>query len=96
MRIDSNLAKSIPQPAAQATGGNSDDFGKMLMDAVKEVNNSQSQAREMQNQFLAGQPGIEVHDLMIAMERASTAMQLTIQVRNKVLEAYQELSRMQV
>lgn len=33
---------------------------------------------------------------MIAMEKASTAMQLTMQVRNKMLEAYQEISRMQV
>jgi flagellar hook-basal body complex protein FliE len=39
---------------------------------------------------------VEVHDLMIAMEKASTSMQLTMSVRNKTLEAYQEISRMQI
>jgi flagellar hook-basal body complex protein FliE len=68
----------------------------MLMDALKEVNASQQNSRAMQNAFMAGQPGVEVHDLMIAMERSSTAMQLTLQVRNKMLEAYQEMVRMQI
>jgi flagellar hook-basal body complex protein FliE len=39
---------------------------------------------------------VELHELMISMERAGLAMELTLQVRNKLLEAYQEISRMQV
>lgn len=71
------------------------DFAQKLMDVLKEVNESQLQARDKQNAFMTGQP-VEIHDLMIAMERASTAMQLTMQVRNKLLEAYQEINRIQV
>ncbi|MCC6403505.1 MAG: flagellar hook-basal body complex protein FliE [Fimbriimonadaceae bacterium] len=67
----------------------------MLMDALKEVNKAQQDAKGLQNDLMANRP-VEFHDLMIAMERASTAMALTLQVRNKVLEAYQEVSRMQV
>lgn len=81
--------------AKQGVGGN-EDFGQMLMDVMKEVNQAQSESREMQNAFLTGQPGVEIHDVKMAAEKASIAMQLTIQVRNKVLEAYQEISRMQV
>lgn len=65
------------------------------MDALQEVNGMQQEARSLQNSYFAGQP-VEVHDLMIAMEKASVGMSLTLQVRNKLLEAYQEISRMQV
>lgn len=92
-----SLARALEQgtPASKPQGGN-EDFGSMLMDAMKEVNQSQNDARQLQNSYLAGQSGVEVHDVMIAMERATVALQLTMQVRNKVLEAYQELNRMQV
>ena len=76
--------------------GEGEDFAQTLMDVLKEVNDSQQNARQVGNDFMTGQPGIDYHDLMIAMERASVAMNLTIQVRNKLLEAYQEISRMQV
>ena len=96
MRI-TNLGQAIQQPLSKskAAEGNGDDFAKSLMDALKDVNQSQLDAKNLWNQFMAGQP-VEPQDLMIAMEKASTAMQLTMQVRNKVLEAYQEIARMQV
>lgn len=68
----------------------------MLMDVLKEINASQSEAKQMQNSFLTGQPDVEFHDFMIAMEKASVGMQLTLQVRNKVLEAYQEINRINI
>jgi flagellar hook-basal body complex protein FliE len=67
----------------------------MLMDAIQDVNGAQAESRQLQNDLMANRP-VEYHELMIAMERASTAMQLTMTVRNKVLEAYQEIARMQV
>lgn len=82
--------------SSRASGGGDGDFAQQLMDVMKEVNESQLESRNQQEAFLTNQPGADYHDLMIAMERASTAMQLTMQVRNKVLEAYQEISRMQV
>lgn len=96
MRIhDLGIHQSLKQTAKNAAGGNGDDFAKQLMDVLKEVNNSQQNAADMQKAFMTGQP-VEYHDLMIAMEKASTALQLTIQVRNKLLESYQEINRMQV
>ncbi len=90
-----SIANVAQPPTAQAPEQGSEDFGKMLMDAIKEVNASQNDSTKLQQSFMAGQP-VEFHDLMIAMERANTTMQLTLQVRNKLLEAYQEISRMQV
>lgn len=73
----------------------SDDFARQLMDVLREVNSAQSNAAEMQTKLTTGQP-VEIHDVMIAMEKAGIAMNLTLAVRNKVLEAYQEIMRMQV
>ena len=97
MRIDAvNPAlKALSQQAKPQIAEDKGDFGKLLMDVIKEVNSSQQNATEMQNAFMTGQ-NVELHELMISMERAGLAMELTLQVRNKLLEAYQEISRMQV
>lgn len=81
-------------PVAKPDAGDGD-FAQMLMDVLKEVNMSQQEAKGMQNALMTNQP-VELHDLKMALERASTSMQLTLQVRNKILEAYQELMRMQI
>jgi flagellar hook-basal body complex protein FliE len=81
---------------ATQSAGDKGDFAHMLMDVIKEVNDSQSKATEIQADFMTNRRPVEVQDVMLAMEKASTSMQLTMAVRNKVLEAYQELARMQV
>jgi flagellar hook-basal body complex protein FliE len=81
---------------ATQSAGNKGDFAHMLMDVMKEVNDSQSKAAGLQADFMTSRRPVEVQDVMIAMEKASTSMQLTMAVRNKLLEAFQELSRMQV
>lgn len=96
MRIQPNVASPASiKPATPNPTQESGDFGQMLMDVLREVNESQTQARAAQNALLTGQP-VETHDVLIAMEKGSIAMQLTLQVRNKLLEAYQEISRMQI
>lgn len=95
MRIDhaiGSITQSIKPLPNQSEG---EDFGNMLTDALKEVNSAQNGSRDLQNRLMANQP-VDVDDLMITMEKASVAMQLTLQVRNKLMEAYQEISRMQV
>ncbi len=96
MRID-NATPNLKLNDLLAQRGTTEgkDFGEMLMDVMKEVNASQQNSREKQGALMAGQP-VDVDDLMITMEKASIAMQLTMQVRNKVLEAYQEVMRTQV
>lgn len=98
MRIDASTSpiKNLAQPPqANKAGEQTENFGQMLMDAIKDVNSAQSDATKLQNDLMANRP-VETHDLLIAMERAGTAMQLMMQVRNKTLEAYQEITRMQI
>ena len=96
MRIDpSTILAPQSTGTKSAAGAQGDDFAQTLMDVLKEVNNSQQNAEGMQQAFMTGQP-VEYHDLMIAMEKASTALQLTLQVRNQLLSAYQEIDKIQV
>lgn len=97
MRIDalSQLQKAPETQPTVSSGSGGEDFGQMLTDALKEVNESQIASRDLQAEFMAGRK-VEYHELVFAMERASVALQLTMQVRNKLLEAYQTIERMQI
>ncbi len=74
---------------------NVEDFGTFLKDALGRVNASQLEAESLVHDFAVGRD-VELHEVVLAMEKADLALQLTIQIKNKVIEAYQELMRMQV
>lgn len=80
------------QPKSMAGPGG---FGNTIKSAVSEVNKLQTDADQLAAKLAVGDP-VEIHQAMISMQKASTALQFTIQVRNKVIEAYQEIMRMQV
>lgn len=68
-------------------------FGEVIADSLKQVNDLQSQKHTMVQEFASGEKE-NVHELMISLQKAGVAMRMTSAVRNKVLEAYKELSRM--
>lgn len=70
-------------------------FQNVLKDSLDKLNEKQVQADEITNDFVAGND-VEVHEMLLSMEEAKMSMQLAIQVRNKVVEAVQELTRMQL
>lgn len=70
-------------------------FGQVLQQKLQEVNELQLKADKLTEQYLAGEP-VELHDVMLAAQEAQLALQLTVQIRNKIVEAYQEVSRMQI
>lgn len=73
----------------------SGNFQNVLKDSLDKLNEKQVQADEITNDFVAGKD-VEVHEMLLSMEEAKMSMQLAIQVRNKVVEAVQELTRMQL
>jgi len=70
-------------------------IGEQVSSAMNKVNELQQNANTMAEQVASGNVE-DVHKAMIAMEQASMAMDFTLQVRNKVLEAYQEIMRTQI
>jgi flagellar hook-basal body complex protein FliE len=70
-------------------------FGQFLTDAVSDMNKQRAYVGDLQQKFITGELP-DVHRLMIEAEKASLATSLTIQIRNKVVEAYQEIMRIQI
>lgn len=70
-------------------------FGEILGESLKEVNSLQLEADKAIEDFATGQTK-NVHETMIALNKADTAFKMTMQVKNKIVEAYQEIIRMQV
>ncbi|MEW5884568.1 MAG: flagellar hook-basal body complex protein FliE [Armatimonadota bacterium] len=96
MRIESiTPLQPATKPEVTRSTDNGDDFGRMLTDALKEVNEAQAEAGQVQKDFMAGR-NVELHELVFAMERASVSLELTMQVRNKLLEAYKQIEQMQI
>ena len=67
-------------------------FGEMLQSALGQVSALQNHAGQMATAFAQGKTG-DIHSVMIASEQATMALQLTTQIRNKAVDAYQEIMR---
>jgi flagellar hook-basal body complex protein FliE len=87
-----DLGTQALRAPSEAGGGN---FGDLLSGMVKDVSAKQAQAAEVSRALMSGQ-NVPLHRAMIASEEASLSFQLMVEVRNKLLESYQELMRMQV
>ncbi len=83
------------RPAGGAVAAPGQDFGKLVDDMVGKVSELQSQADQSIQSLATGQ-GKGLHEVMIAVEKASISFQMLTQVRNKAVEAYQEIMRMPV
>jgi flagellar hook-basal body complex protein FliE len=73
---------------------NSASFGNMLAQSLKEVNRLHMEADEAVENLAAGKQK-NIHETMIALEKADVAFQLLMQVRNKIISAYETIMRMQ-
>ena len=70
-------------------------FGNVLNKTINDLNDIQQKSKDLSTQ-LALNKDVELHDVMIAVQEADVAMRLTVQLRNKMLEAYREVMRMTV
>ncbi|MGF1726718.1 flagellar hook-basal body complex protein FliE [Photobacterium nomapromontoriensis] len=91
MKLEASSA-SRPATGQQVSA----DFGALLGDAIKSVNGLQSQSGELATRFDQGDRSVSLSDVMIARNKSSVAFEATVQVRNKMVEAYKELMNMPV
>lgn len=87
--IDSASKAQTPTPAESIK-----QFGAFLNDALDGVAAQETNAQQVNSQFMLGK--VNADQMMIASEQALLSLQLTTQVRNKVIEAYQEIMRTQI
>lgn len=93
LKADLGVTGITPRPAPVGKG--LDSFGEALFDAVQTLSRLQQEADARSTALATGEP-VELHDVMLTQERAALGLDLAVQVRNKFVEAYQEIMRMQI
>lgn len=88
-------SSSIGSSGNASTTGGSVDFSSILKEKLGEVNDKQVSADDLTTQFIQGKD-VDVHQVMLATSEAQMSLDMAVQVRNKIVEAYQELNKMQV
>ncbi|NMA68936.1 MAG: flagellar hook-basal body complex protein FliE [Desulfitobacterium sp.] len=96
--LNATAKPTLEEKGANTQGGAKkvgEDFGAFLKDALQKVDAIQKEAEVASVGLATGQIQ-DLHTAVIAMEKASIALSLTVEVRNKVIDAYHEMMRMQV
>ncbi len=95
MRAMQMDAMAAPKASAVPEAGASS-FADLLGSAVNKVNDVQQASSQLSTAFEIGKSGVDLTDVMIASQKASVSFQALTQVRNKVVQAYQDIMQMPV
>ena len=94
MRAMAAQAQGVPKVEMQPTEGVN--FANMLKTSVEAVSETQMNAGKLTEAFQAGDPDVDLAKVMISLQKASVSFEAMKQVRNKLVDAYQEIMRMSV
>ncbi len=89
-----NLISKFPEFKSVKQTEGADQFNNVLGDFIKEVNSEQFTSKNITQDMISGKD-VELHEVMIAGEKAKTSLELLMQIRNKTIDMYKELTRMQ-
>lgn len=94
-------APSIARPealqgATGAAGSGNVSFANVMKKGLEAVNAAQSQASSLATRFERGEPGVELSHVMLESQKASVAFRATVEVRNRLVSAYQEIMNMPI
>ena len=82
--------------AEGAAGGVAGGFRTAMAEALKDVSKTQFEASRLQRELTLDNPAVSVEETMVAMQKAQIGFQATIQVRNRLVQAYSDIMNMQV
>ena len=88
-------ANGMQAPEPAAGGAKPVEFLNVLSESLSQVNQNQVQADTAMKELVAGRSK-NIHETMLTIERADASLKMMMQVRNKILDAYKEIMRMQV
>ena len=95
--LRSTAAQASGKPAeASAEAAGVTDFSEVLKNSIDKVSDTQKSANQMAEQMVAGDSTQNLHEVMIALQTASVSFQQMVQVRNRLVSAYQDMMNMQV
>ena len=96
MKIDA-VRSMLPDPFRDMKEVNKNDgkFENLFTDLISSVNTNQMDSKKLTEDFIQGKE-VELHEVMIAGEKAKTSLDLLMEIRNKTIDMYKELTRMSV
>ncbi|KXB30465.1 MULTISPECIES: flagellar hook-basal body complex protein FliE [Dechloromonas] len=94
--LRSTAAQATGKAAESTPAAGAPDFADILKGSIDKVNQTQQQADQMAEKLAAGDTSQNLHEVMIALQTASVSFQEMVQVRNKLVTAYQDVMNMQV
>ena len=89
-------AAASGNPSSSAKAAVAVDFGQVFRSALEQVNGAQQGAGSLAREFELGTANANLHDVMIALQKADISFQAMVQVRNKLVSAYHDIMNMQV
>jgi flagellar hook-basal body complex protein FliE len=92
--LQGSMGLPDPKPAADAAGGTS--FGQILGQSISKVNEQQAISQDLITGFQTGTGTASIAEVMVAMQKASLSFTAMTQVRNKLVDAYQEIMNMPI
>lgn len=93
---DSKIFEGIgSNKETDAFNNGNNDFFSMLKSKLDEINDKQISADDETQKFVSGED-TDIHNVMLSTEEAKMSLELAVQVRNKIVDAYQEINRMQL
>jgi flagellar hook-basal body complex protein FliE len=95
-QLRSATALAQGKPADQTAGVGGADFAQALKGAIDQVNQAQQQALQMSEDFTVGKNDVNLQDVMVNLQKANLSFQQMVQVRNKLVSAYNDIMAMQV
>ncbi len=95
MRAMAAQAQNGVQPT-NASATEVPDFSNMLKNSIDKVNETQQVATDMATAFQKGDPNVDIADVMVEIQKASVSFQAMVQVRNRLVSAYQDIMNMPV
>lgn len=90
------MAEAAQGASAPAKGSDGSEFAAMLKASMAKVNEAQQSAAAMKAAVEQGQPGVELAEVMVAVQKASVSFQAMVQVRNRLVSAYQDIMNMPI
>jgi len=96
LRTNALEAKGVDRTDGVSGNPSGLDFSESLKDAINQVNSVQKESGRLKNDFTMGDKNVDLVDVMVASQKASVSFQAMVQVRNKLISAYQDVMSMPI
>ncbi len=96
MQMRAMAAAAQNKTTSAATNGVQESFSDLLKQSIETVNSTQKEAERLADAFQKGDANVQMSEVMVALQKSNVSFQAMLQIRNKLISAYQEIMNMQI